>query len=141
MPSKSTIQRNLQRARAASFMSDCPQHHLGAVLAYGNKVIAVGWNSTKTNPLQKELNKERNFTDNEAKNNGAIHAELACLLNVKYMDIDYSKACLYIYREHKDGHPALAKPCAACARAIRERGIKPKNVIYTTNELPYSQLA
>ena len=141
MPSKSTIQRNLQRARAASLMSDSPQHHLGAVLAYGNKVVSVGWNSTKTNPLQKELNKERKFYDNEARNNGAIHAELACILNVKYMDIDWSRASLYIYREHKNGKPALAKPCPACAKAIREKGIKPKNVFYTIDELPYDNLA
>ena len=135
MPSKKTIQRNLLRAKAASSMSDCKQHHLGAVLAYGNQVISLGWNSTKTNPLQKELNKERKFDDDESPNNGAIHAELACLLKVQYMDINWPKASLYIYREHKNGRPALAKPCAACAKAIRDKGIK--KVYYTTDELPF----
>lgn len=138
MPSRKTIQRNLLRAKAASELSDSPQHHLGAVLAYGNKVISVGWNSTKTNPLQKELNKQRNFGDENSPNNGSIHAELACLLNVQYMDINWSKAALYIYREHKNGCPALAKPCLACAKAIRDRGIK--KVYWTTDELPFDSM-
>lgn len=138
MPSKKTIQRNLLKAKAASELSDSPQHHLGAILAYGNKTISVGWNSMKTNPLQKELNKERNFDDTESKNNGAIHAELACLLSVQYMDINWAKAALYIYREHKNGKPALARPCAACMKAIRDRGIK--KVYYTTDELPFGTI-
>ena len=138
MPSKKTIQRNLLRAKAASEFSDSPQHHLGAVLAYGNKVISVGWNTMKTNPLQKELNKARNFDNNDSPNNGAVHAELACLLNVQYMDINWSKAALYIYREHRNGHPALAKPCEACDKAIRDKGIK--KVYWTTDELPFGSM-
>lgn len=138
MPSRKTIQRNLIRAKAASELSDSPQHHLGAVLAYGNKVISVGWNSMKTNPLQKELNKQRNFDKEDSPNNGAVHAELACLLNVQYMDINWSKAALYIYRQHKNGQPALAKPCKACMKAIQDKGIR--KVYWTTDELPFDSI-
>lgn len=141
MPSDTTIRKNLLRAKAAASLSDVSKHQLGAVLVLGNKVLSVGYNITRTHPLQKEYNLERGYNP-DARGNGAIHAEMMCLLSTRYLDVDWSKATLYIYREHKDGTSALAKPCPACDKAIRDRGIG--KVYYSTEEdknyFPYNKL-
>lgn len=137
MPSELSIKRNFQKARAASMLSDFPTHKLGAVMMLGNKVLAVGYNTTKTNPAQKRYNLERGY-DPDVRNNGQIHAEMMCLINTKYLDMDWSRVSLYIYREHKDHTTALAKPCPACEKAIRERGIK--QVYFTTEGIPYKKI-
>lgn len=132
MPSPTTIERFLQRAKDVSYTATYPRQHLGSVLVYGNKIIAVGSNSNKTNPKQMYFNKYRNFSTYTAKNNGAAHAELTVLLKTRFLDIDWSKTTLYIYREFKDGTRALSKPCAACNVACAERGIG--TIIYSTAE-------
>ena len=137
MPSDSSIKRNFQKARAASMLSDFPTHKLGAVMMLGNRVLAVGYNITKTHPIQKQYNIERGYDPN-VKNNGQIHAEMMCLINTKYLDVDWSRVSLYIYREHKDHTTAIAKPCPACEKAIRERGIN--QVYFTTEEIPYKKI-
>ena len=45
-------------------------------------------------------------------------------------DIDFSKVKLYVYREHKNGVKALARPCPACQKMIKDMGIK--EVWFTT---------
>lgn len=137
MPSELSIKRNFQKAKAASMLSDFPTHKLGAVMMLGNKVLAVGYNITKTHPIQKKYNIERGY-DPDVKNNGQIHAEMMCLINTKYLDVDWSRVSLYIYREHKDHTTAIAKPCPACEKAIRERGIN--QVYFTTEEIPYKKI-
>lgn len=137
MPSDSSIKRNFRKARAASILSDVPTHKLGAVMMLGNKVLSVGYNITKTHPIQKLYNLERGYDPN-VKNNGQIHAEMMCLINTKYLNVDWSRVSMYIYREHKDHTTALSKPCPACEKAIRERGIN--QVYYTTEEIPYKKL-
>ena len=137
MPSELSIKRNFQKAKAASMLSDFPTHKLGAVMMLGNKVLAVGYNITKTHPIQKKYNLERGYHP-DVKNNGQIHAEMMCLINTKYLDVDWSRVSLYIYREHKDHTTAIAKPCPACEKAIRERGIN--QVYFTTEEIPYKKI-
>ena len=137
MPSELSIKRKFQKAKAASMLSDFPTHKLGAVMMLGNKVLAVGYNITKTHPIQKKYNIERGY-DPDVKNNGQIHAEMMCLINTKYLDVDWSRVSLYIYREHKDHTTAIAKPCPACEKAIRERGIN--QVYFTTEEIPYKKI-
>ena len=43
--------------------------------------------------------------------------------------IDLSNASIYIFRQHKNGEPAIARPCEGCERVIRSLGIK--KVFYT----------
>jgi deoxycytidylate deaminase len=138
MASESMIRKNFLKAKNASTFSDFPRQSLGAVMMLGNKTLAVGWNTVKTNPVQKEYNKYRNF-DTDTLNNGTIHAEMMCLLKTRYYELDWSKVSIYIYRQKKDGQVALAKPCKACEKALHERGIK--NIYYTTDEFPYEKLA
>ena len=138
MPSLTTIQKFFRRAKDASLCSDFSRQKIGAVLVYGGKIIAKGCNSSKTFPMQKTYNKERDY-DQNVKNNGAIHAEMMLLQKTRYLDIDWSKASVYIYREHGKTHkPLLAKPCPACQKALIDRGIS--QVYFSTNEIPYDKL-
>ena len=132
IPSESTIWKNLNRAKGLAECSDFPKQKIGCVLVQGNKVLAVGYNTLKTNPMQKAYNKYRHF-DKETLNDGTIHAEMQILLKTRYWDVDWSKTILYIYREFKKNHkPALAKPCLACQAALWGRGI---TEVYYTNHL------
>lgn len=132
MPSKATISRFLKKAKEASNYSTYPRQHLGAVLVYGNKIIAIGYNTNKTNPMQYKYNKFRGFDHFNSPNNGSIHAEGMILVKTRFLDIDWSKTTIYIYREFKRGGLALSKPCSGCEIALLERGIG--TVIFTTEE-------
>lgn len=108
-------------AKAMAEMSNFKQHHIGAVAVCGHKIISSGYNSNKTNPIQKRLNIHRFDVDT----NHTVHAELACLLPlINRKDINFSDVSLYIYREYKNGSPALSKPCPSCMALIRQLGIK-----------------
>lgn len=116
-------------AENASSFSDYKKCHIGCVAVYKNKVIAVGYNTNKTNPLQAEYNKYRDYTLPPQKN--GIHAEMSCLIKIKDMDIDFSKVIFYIYREDFNGNLAISRPCVACEHALRDYGIK--HIHYTDN--------
>lgn len=120
--------RGFAYAKKASENSDFGLHQLGAVLMYGGKVIAVGWNSDKTHSIQNQYNHYRDFEPDlfPAK----LHAEMMVLNKVKFLDIDFSKAEIYVWRG-KNGQPQMSKPCKACEARIRDMGIK--KVHYTTN--------
>lgn len=129
MPSDSTIQKFLLKARDASKNSNFPRQRIGAVLVYGNKIIAVGYNNSKTNPMQKHYNLYRKFKRYESSNNGSVHAEGLILIKTRFLDLDWNRTTLYLYRERKDGSIGLAKPCPGCQIALSERGIE--NIYYT----------
>ena len=127
------IKHYLEMAKAASKDSDFPRHKLGAVLIYKGSLLACGCNSRRTSPIQKMYNRERDYDVNISCGlTNSIHAEIACLSKVKYLDIQFDKATLFVFRETKDGHKALARPCEACSAMIRDLGIK--NVVYTTSD-------
>lgn len=115
-------------AKAMSELSDFKQQHIGCVAVSGHKIISSGYNTCKTNPLQKRLNVHRFEADTPA----TAHAELNCLLPlINRKDIDFSNITLYIYREYKNGALALAKPCASCEALIKNLGIR--HIYYTGN--------
>lgn len=115
-------------AKGMSELSDFKQHHIGAIAVCGHKIISSGYNSNKTNPTQKRFNRHRFDVDTPH----TIHAELACLLPlINRRDINFSDVSLYIYREHKSGELALARPCASCEALIKSLGIR--NIYYTGN--------
>ena len=116
-------------AGKASSFSDYKKCHIGCIAVYKNRVIAVGYNTNKTSPLQAEYNKYRDYILPPQKN--GIHAEMSCLIKIKDMDIDFSKVILYIYREDFNGNLAISRPCMACEHAIRDYGIK--HIHYTGN--------
>ena len=127
-------------AKTASKFSDYNKKnvHIGAVLVYKNKIIANGWNSKKTNPIQYQYNKYRENLNTE-NNRGycadnhlpCIHAEMKCLIDTKDLNIDWSKASIFVYRE-SCGKIRMCKPCPSCAKALKDRGIS--NIYYTTEK-------
>lgn len=131
MPSKSTILKNLEKAKEISYNSNFFRQGVGAVLYLGNKRIAHGVNSAKSYPIQKRYNQYRNFRTGDATNFAYIHAEMDCLQKTKYLDIEWSDTILYVGRRKRDNTQGLAKPCPACERAIRDRGI---GTVYYTLE-------
>jgi len=116
------------KAKNISYLSDFKQVHIGCVAVYKKHIIGIGYNTNKTHPLQDHYNKYRNLTwNNGTKPKAKIHAEMMCILNIKGLNIDFSKVRLFIYREDKNGNIALSKPCKACYNAIKDLGIKEIN--------------
>ena len=108
-------------AKAISEVSDFHRASVGCVVVYGHKIISSGYNSNKTNPTQKKLNIHRFDVDTPA----TIHAEVAALLPlINRKDISFGDVSLYIYREYKNGKPAMSRPCLSCMALIRQLGIR-----------------
>ena len=118
-------------ARHIALLSEYERVHIGCIAIYNNSIISVGWNKSKTHPLQKYYNKFRNF--NETSNTiHSIHAEIDCISKIQYMDIKWDKVKIFVYREMLDGNIGMARPCEACMAYIKDMGIK--NIYYTTND-------
>lgn len=113
-------------AKSMSELSNFKQHRIGCVAVCGHKIISSGYNSYKTNPAQKRLNIHRFKADT----NHTVHAELSCLLPlINRRDINFCDVSIYIYRQHKSGELALAKPCASCMALLRSLGVR--HIYYT----------
>lgn len=115
-------------AKEIAKLSDYPQHHLGCVAVLKNRIISSGYNTRKSNPLQKKYNKYRFTTDQTVH---SCHAETNALLPIlKNKDIDRSRIRIYLYRSHANGSLALSKPCPSCLAMLKDAGIK--HIYYTT---------
>lgn len=115
-------------AREVSYLSDYTKTKVGAVVVEGNRVISTGHNSNKTSTIQHKYNAYRfNSVDGCS---AKIHAEVAALTPlINRKDIDWLHTSIYIYRELKDGTISCARPCAACAKLIKDLGIR--NIYYS----------
>lgn len=118
----------IQNAISVSELSDFPKYKIGCVIAQKNKVLSASFNSTKTHPLQKKMNKERFEVDNTPH---SLHAEIHALSYLIDCDIDWKGSVLYTARKRKDGHYGMARPCPSCMKLIKKLGIK--NIVYTTD--------
>lgn len=107
-------------AKNLSVTSDYERFKLGAMIVLQGKIIARGINSSKTHPVQKKLNKNREESDDFSTH--PIHAEISTLNKVKHMNL--KKAEMFIYHEGPNGNPKLARPCPACMEAIQKSGLK-----------------
>ena len=109
-----------------------PSHvKLGCIAVYHGTILAKGWNSDKTHTQQAKYNYLR-FSEKRHYCPHKIHAEQSVLTKIKYLDIDFSKVTLFIYREYKDGSPAPARPCPSCMSAIK--AMKITQIVYTTDD-------
>lgn len=116
-------------AKAVSELSDHSTHHLGCVVVNKHKIISSGCNSgVKCSPIQSKLDAER-F---DMPSLGKVHAEVAALIPLVKNRMDLSNSEIYVYRQHKDGSPAMARPCPSCMKLIKSCGIKYIN--YTTED-------
>ena len=105
---------------------------IGAVAVFRRSVIAQGRNQDKTHPLQQQYNIYRYNVNGNHYYPSKMHAEMEIISKIRYLDINFNEVEIYVYRETKDGRKALARPCAACTKALRDLGIK--KVYYTTND-------
>lgn len=112
-------------------MSDKKRIHIGCIAVYKGHILAVGYNTNKTHPIQKKYNKYRKMKYEGVEPLPTIHAEMNCLLQIKDLDLDFSKVKLYVYREDRNGNLAMCRPCKACMHMIDDLGIK--EIFYTTN--------
>ena len=113
-------------AKNASKFSDFDRQHLGAVIIYKGRVLSVGWNSTKTAPIQKSYNRLRGYDVETAKN--SLHAECSALIKCKDMDIDWGRASVFVYKRLKVGVKQKC-PVPSLRKMIKDMGIK--NIYYT----------
>lgn len=125
--------RFFDEAKKESHLSDYQGQHLGAIAVYADKIIlAKAHNSHKTNTTQYFYNRYRvEERSNILEKPSRSHAEVNLYRKIRYLDIDFSKITVYVYRELKNGELALAKPCPACEQALRSLGIK--KVAYTVD--------
>ena len=92
--------------------SDYKKQCIGCVAVYQKHIIGVGYNTTKTHPLQKHYNKYRcSWNKNEIPS--SLHAEINCLNSIRNLDINFSKVKLYIYRIRRDQDYGLSRPVLA----------------------------
>ena len=127
-------------AKHASEMSDYNRKniHIGAVLVYKKQILATGWNTNKTSPIQYKYNKYREEITNTKRTYSAdthpscIHAEMKTLIDTKDLDnIDWKKAEIFVYRS--SGYKLRnCRPCPSCMKALKDRGIR--KIHYTTED-------
>lgn len=117
------------KARQAAMISDYYKTHIGCVAMYQGTIIGIACNSNKTHPAQKFYNKYRVPSDSMLPK---LHAEISCINSIRYLDINFSKVKLYIYRIRKDQPFGLSRPCPSCMTAIKDLGIR--DIYYTTND-------
>lgn len=129
--------RYFEMARKVAEQSDFKNFHLGSVLVYKGRVISTGYNTNRTHPKQKKYNKYRHFSYSDRPVKDSLHSEMACLLNIPKCvenNIDFTQCKLYIYRisPGKRLKQGIARPCAACMQALRDKGVR--TIFYTTDE-------
>lgn len=116
------------KASQVAEISDFAKVNIGCIAVYQGTIIGVGFNTNKTHPMQKKYNRYRNGENFIPK----LHAEINCLNSIRYLDINFSKVKLYIYRKRKSAKYSMCRPCPSCMAAIKDLGIK--HVYYTTDE-------
>lgn len=99
---------------------------VGAVLTKGRKILACACNHNGTLTFRaKGIHTPIVLSR---------HAEVMAILQAGIENVGGST--IWVYREMKDGTPALAKPCTKnCMRFIKFVGIK--HALYTISEHPY----
>lgn len=117
--------------RAAKSVSELSDHkqRIGAVVVLKHRIISSGFNKkTKTHPLQKKYNQYR-FSEDSVH---TCHAELSALLPLIRDGVDLSDASIFVFRSHRNGSLACARPCKSCMELIKDCGIK--RCFYSTED-------
>ena len=111
---------------------------IGCVVAYKGTILAKGCNTDRTHTKQALYNRYRYDYKGNRYVPDKSHAELIAVNKIRYLDIDFSKVHVYVYREYRgSGMLANCRPCAACENYMRSLGIKH---IHYTDESGYCHL-
>jgi hypothetical protein len=85
-----------------------------------NKIISMGYNNGwKTHPAGARFGARFN----------AVHSELAAIKSFPWKPLDLPDCTWYNVRIHKDGTPAMSRPCISCQQLLRSFDVH--NVFYT----------
>lgn len=106
-------------ARSVSKESIFNRYRIGAILVSKGKILARGYNAAKSHPMQKMYNIERTDVSDSAPH--YLHAEMDVLSQTRGQDLKNTE--LYIYHINNKGEQRMARPCAACMRAIKDHGV------------------
>lgn len=125
--------RFFKEAKEESFLSDYNGPHIGAIAVYKDKfILARAHNTAKTNTTQYYYNRYRlKESKNILSKPARAHAETNLFRKIRFLDLNFSDISIYIYRQFKDGTPALARCCNSCERLLRDSGIK--TICYTAH--------
>jgi tRNA(Arg) A34 adenosine deaminase TadA len=104
-----TRERGLAIARSQSKKSKY-KVQVGCVIIKSGRVIGRGFNKVKPN------------VDPPAYAY-SIHAEVDAVNSISSLK-RLDRATVYVYREHKNGTPALSKPCSKCMSTLQSAGFK-----------------
>lgn len=107
-------------AREISMLSTFPRIRIGCVVVKGKSIISSGFNEERTHPIQLRYNKYRK--ERRKHDTSYIHAEMSAILSSPVHDL--SNCEIYVYRESTDGCLLMARPCEACMKLIKERGVR-----------------
>lgn len=88
---------------------------MAAVITKRKKILSVGVNSFKSDPLQ--------FRYSRHPLSICKHAEIDAIKNAIKNNINLSGTTMYVARVFGDGSVGIAKPCEGCQKAIRDFGI------------------
>jgi tRNA(Arg) A34 adenosine deaminase TadA len=99
---------------------------IAAIVIYQNRIVGVGVNDKKTDPLQARFGKNIHSI--------WIHAEIAAIKNsLRTINLEQlKKSTIIVTRMRRDGFVGLAKPCSGCMRAIISFGFQ--RLIYTKDD-------
>lgn len=101
---------------------------VGAVLVKKNRVIAVGFNKSKTHPIVKRFD----YSKGGRFKNPGIHGEVDCVLRSDLRDGEVVGAKMYVVRINKSGEFVASKPCLACLSMLKSYGVD-KVLFYDKN--------
>lgn len=103
----------LSLAKNLSKKSNHHSHKIGCVIVRRNKILGTGANLMKTHPKSPHAWK-------------SSHAEFMAAISANY---EIEGATAYVYREQKDGTPAISRPCSSCWEFLMKCGLK--QVVYS----------
>lgn len=107
--------RFLKLAKKESTKSNHADYKIGCVITKKSQIIATGYNLYKTHTKSPHPYK-------------SIHAEFMAAMNAGF---DLSGCTVYVFREHKNGTWAMARPCSSCWKFLMKCGAK--RTIYSCN--------
>ncbi len=92
-------------------------HQLCALVVSKSKVLSIGYNQPKTDPISIDTTMQQ------------LHAEMSAVKRCRPNEL--KGTTVIIARCRPSGKPGLAKPCEVCEDILRDRGVR--KVFYTIN--------